>query len=412
MVEIKKYINNKYVKKFTGDVFFNTLAFAIYIFAQQICVLPILARKTDDNLFSIVVIFISVYSIICNSIGNELGITRQVRYEEDLDKKVSPYIYDTFIMYAFPIIAVIAGIILGLFRFDFLNIISFAFIIALGNLRLYLASFFRLKKEFKKVVLQNIMYTVGLGIGLILFFVLRQVCFPFACAEICSVLYSIWCSEFSLKHVMNIQGFKSNYRFVSRTFTDLSLMSLLTNMMVYFDKLVMYPILGAKAVAVYYAANSMSKAINLIVNPVYGVVLSWLGTSTGSKRGAIVGITQKLNFPVIVLATAISWPVTYVAIKLLYPQYFSEAFSMILPICVSVGFSVANSITKGVLLKFYESRKLLLCNISYFLIFMLLALPWSHWFGINGFVYANVVARIEQWVLFMLFLSKAKKIKS
>ena len=348
MVEIKKYINNKYVKKFTGDVFFNTLAFAIYIFAQQICVLPILARKTDDNLFSIVVIFISVYSIICNSIGNELGITRQVRYEEDLDKKVSPYIYDTFIMYAFPIIAVIAGIILGLFRFDFLNIISFAFIIALGNLRLYLASFFRLKKEFKKVVLQNIMYTVGLGIGLILFFVLRQVCFPFACAEICSVLYSIWCSEFSLKHVMNIQGFKSNYRFVSRTFTDLSLMSLLTNMMVYFDKLVMYPILGAKAVAVYYAANSMSKAINLIVNPVYGVVLSWLGTSTGSKRGAIVGITQKLNFPVIVLATAISWPVTYVAIKLLYPQYFSEAFSMNLPICVSVGFSVANSITKGV----------------------------------------------------------------
>lgn len=411
MAIIKKYINNKYVKKFTGDVFLNTLAFAIYIFAQQICVLPILARETNDNMFSTVVIFISVYSIICNSVGNELGITRQVRYEEDLRKDVMPKTYDTFMIYTSPVIVIIAGIILKLFEYNCSCLISFAVIIALGNIRLYLASFFRLKKDFKKVVVQNIVYTAGLGIGLLIFFLTDQIYIPFILAEIGGVVYGIRYSDFSLKEIMNVRSFKKNYDIISHTFIDLSLMSLLTNLMVYFDKLIMYPILGAKAVAVYYAANSMSKAINLIVNPVYGVVLSWLGTTSDTQRNRIVSITKRLNLPVVLLATCISWPITYIAIKILYPQYFDDAFEMLFPICIAVGLSVANSITKGVLLKFYESRKLLICNVSYFIIFIVLALPLSQYFGIIGFVYANLFARLEQWVIFMWFLIKANRIK-
>lgn len=409
MLEIKKYINNKYVKSFTGDIFLNTLAFAIYIFAQQICILPILARETNDTTFSIVVIFISVYSIICNSVGNELGITRQVRYEEDIKELVNTRVYDTFIVYTFPITLIVSGVILAFFNYSISYLISFSLVIALGNVRLYLAAFFRLRKQFKKVVIQNVIYTLGLGVGLLLFFLVKQIYVPFIFAEIGSVVYGIKKSDFSLRKVLSLSNFKDNMKIVSNTFVDLCLMSLLTNMMVYFDKLIMYPMLGAKAVSIYYAANSMSKAINLIVNPVYGVVLSWLGTSGGEKKETIVNVTFKLNLPVVLFATIVSWPITYVAIKVLYPQYFAAAIKLLLPICVSVGLSVANSITKGVLLKFYESRKLLFCNISYFIVFIAFALPLSNTFGVIGFVYANLLARFEQWVLFIWFLTRVKK---
>lgn len=402
---IKKMISSSFVRRFTGDVFLNTIGFAVYIIIQQIILLPIVARYTNDNTFSAVVVFISVYSIICNTIGNEIGITRQVRFEEDIHNNINYTYYNSIIILLSPVMMGVAIFIFLFFDFSIDELVVFSLIIVLGSFRLYSASYFRLKKNFKRIVFQNLIYSLGAIIGLAIFMHVEKSYLPFLFAELCSVFYGYVKSDFSFQTVFLKNG-SDKYRKIGSTFSDLGMMSLLANLMVYFDKLVMYPLLGPSAVAVYFAANSMSKAINLIVNPLYSVVLSWLLTSRNSDKEVIIDATKKLNIIVVLAATVISWPISYVALKLLYPQYFLAALPMLWPICASVGFGVSNSFLKGVLLKYYESRKLLISNISFFVVFILLAIPLSKWIGIIGFVYANLLARFEQWAVFVWFLKK------
>ena len=57
---IKKYI------PFIRDIFINLLAFGIYILAQQIILLPILSKKLGDEVYSDIIMFISVLNVIAN----------------------------------------------------------------------------------------------------------------------------------------------------------------------------------------------------------------------------------------------------------------------------------------------------------------------------------------------------------
>ncbi|MCQ4635283.1 hypothetical protein NE619_00870 [Anaerovorax odorimutans] len=404
---IKYFKSNKHVKKFTGDVFFNIVAFSIYIIGQQILLLPILARNTNDKGFSSIVVFISIFSIITNTLGSELGVTRQIKKEDDENKGIDQDGYDRFILYLTPIVIIVAVTLLSIYNFNLKYIIVCTIVIVLGNFRLYLAAFFRLQKNFIRVILQNVAYVVGMLIGLGIFLLTENFFLPFIVAEVCGVGYSLKKIPFRKKRKFRWQQFKLDVSRIGKTFFDLGLIALLINTMVYFDRLIIYPILGATAVSVYYAANSMSKAVTLIVNPIHGVILSWLGSSKNYNKQRILKITIKLNFPMVIIAAIVSWPITYFALWFLYPQYFEQALSFIVPICISVGFSVACSLSKGVLLKFINSRKLLTCYISYFIIFAILAMPLSSMYGIMGFVIANLVARIEQWVVFMVFMKNA-----
>ena len=64
---IKKY------KKFLSDMILNMIGFGIYIVSQQILLLPTLSKLVDDNIYSSIVLYISILNVICNVTGGELG---------------------------------------------------------------------------------------------------------------------------------------------------------------------------------------------------------------------------------------------------------------------------------------------------------------------------------------------------
>lgn len=72
-------------------------------------------------------------------------------------------------------------------------------------------------------------------------------------------------------------------------------------MTTYFDKIIIYPILGDNAVNVYYATSSMSKILNLITNPLHGVILSWLKGNDENFKNKVTATTIKANIPVLII---------------------------------------------------------------------------------------------------------------
>ena len=199
-----------------------------------------------------------------------------------------------------------------------------------------------------------------------------------------------------------------------KKFFQLGFVSLLTNLMNYFDKFLIYPIFGPTSVAVYYAVNSMSKIASLITNPMSSVILSWVSNSDEKKsKSKILKLTLLSNIPILLVVTLLTIPLTYIALKILYSQYINDALILILPVAITTAFGTAATLIKSVLLKYSNTNKLVFTYITYFVILAILGYALSKTNGLVGFTIANLIAKIILWILFIILLltSRDKKIE-
>lgn len=150
---IKKY------KNFLSDMILNMIGFGIYIVSQQILLLPILAKLVNDDLYSSVVLYISILNVICNVTGGELGNVRLVRDTEYKSKNIIGD-FTKILVTISPIIAIIAFPIFLYLKYSVIGSLLFTITILMANVRLYSTCFYRLEKQFNKVIIQNIFYLV------------------------------------------------------------------------------------------------------------------------------------------------------------------------------------------------------------------------------------------------------------
>lgn len=383
-------------KMFIKDILLNSFSFAIYIFSQQIIFMPIMGKLLPENTFANFIIFISIFSIISNSFGCELGIVRQIKEDNNSSQ------YNYIMRWLLGSVLIVSIICLSFLKFSILETLLLSIVVSLANIRLYICSCFRMKKYFKGVMVQNILYLIGLLFGLGLFLKFKIIWIPSLIAELVSLSYSLIKSDFTL--------FSKKVKVEKKTlvaFKDYSIIEFLINMMTYFDKILIYPILGTNAVNVYYATTTMSKMVSLISNPLHSVLLSWIKNDGKSKDG-ILTIVFKYCFSLILLISIITIPLTYIAVRLLYNSYLNDSLLIIIPISIGAGFAFATSIIKAVILKYIDSKKTLSSYIKYFISFIILSIILSKFYGLMGFALANMLSRV---ILFVLFIEVLKRIK-
>lgn len=389
------------VKKLIKDLFFNTFGFGIYMIAQQLILMPLMAQIFPETEFSKIVVYISIFAIITNTLGSELGIVRQVKKEEN----EKSFIYNKMLLQLLPIVLVISIIALTIVRFNILEIILLTITIILGNVRLYAAAYFRLNKNFKYIVIQNTLYLIGIAIGIGITYTTKLIWLPMLLAELICLIFNLWKTD--IKNV-KIEKEDKNIE-IWKTFKDFSFISFLVNMTTYFDKIIIYPILGDNAISIYYATSSMSKIIALTINPLHGVILSWLKGNDENFKKKVVRLTLKANIPILVIVFIITIPLTYIAVSLLYPQYLESSLVLILPVSIAVAFNAVATIAKAILLKYVESKKLVRAYLIYIVSLIIIAIVMSNLYGLVGFAYSIAISKIILWILFMITLNKVSR---
>ena len=396
---IKKY------KNFFSDMILNMIGFGIYIIAQQILLLPILAKIVDDTVYSNIVLYISILNVVCNVTGGELGNVRLVRDSAYKEKNVHGD-FTRILLSISPIITVIVFPILIYLKYSIIGSILYTLTILMANVRLYATCFYRLEKKFNKVIIQNIFYLIGIILSLILFKFIGNIYLLLFIPECVSLIYALKNSDLLIMGLKKTNEMKKTIR----KFGGLGFVSLLTNLMNYFDKFLIYPMFGATSVAVYYAVNSMSKIASLITNPMSSVILSWVANSDEKKnKKKILKMTLISNIPILLVVTIITIPLTYIALRILYSQYMEDALVLIIPIAITTAFGTAATLIKSVLLKYTNTNKLVVTYIIYFAIFSLLGYNLSKSQGLIGFTVANLIAKIILWGLFIILLIISKK---
>lgn len=391
-------------KKIVMDLFFNTFGFGIYMIAQQIILLPIMAQVFSESEFSKIVLYISVYAIITNVLGSELGIVRQVKNENQ--NYFSDY--NRILLQLIPIIIIISVISLIVLGFGIVEILLLTITIILGNIRLYSAAYFRTNKDFKNVVIQNLIYLIGIVIGIAILFVSKQIWIPMLLAEVLCLIYDLLKTDLTKGNIAKTTENKN----VWKTFRNFGFISFLVNMTTYFDKIIIYPILGENAVSVYYSTSSMSKILALITNPLHGVILSWLKGNDENFKKKITRTTLKVNIPIIILTFIIGLPITYLAVRILYPQYLESALPLLLPISIGMAFNTVATIVKAILLKYVDSKRLVTSYIIYIIVLAVLGIGMSTFWGIIGFAYATAISKITLWILFLYILKNINKLQT
>lgn len=389
-------------KKIIKDLFFNTFGFGIYMIAQQIILLPIMAQVFPEAEFSKIALYISVYAIITNVLGSELGIVRQVKQEE----VNSSSDYNRIMLQLLPLIIIVSIISLVAFGFNSVEILLLTITIILGNIRLYSAAYFRLNKDFKNVVIQNIIYLIGIVLGIAILYVAKFIWIPMLLTEVLCLIFDLVKTDLVKGNIAKTAENKN----IWKTFKNFGFISFLVNMTTYFDKIIIYPILGDNAVSVYYSTSSMSKVLALITNPLHGVILSWLKGNDEDFKKKVTKTTLKVNIPVIILTFVIGLPITYLAVRILYPQYLESALPLLLPVSIGMAFNTVATIVKAILLKYVDSKKLVTSYIVYIIILVALGIGMSSLWGIVGFAYATAISKFALWFMFMLILRNINKI--
>lgn len=395
MINLRLFILNK--KKFMNALFINTMSFAIYIIAQQLLFMPLMGRWLDHKVFADFVVYIAVFSIASNALGGELGIVNQV------DENSRETNFKHILKGVSIISSIITFIVLLALGFAFVDALLLSVVIIIANYRLYAGGYFRKKKQFRNVLIQNILYLLGMGIGLIAFYYCRVIWLPSLLAEVASIPFSIFQSD--LAH--DVRKRPDSHQI--KRFFSFSFISLLNNLITYLDKIILYPILGPLAVDIYYSTTAMSKVANMIVNPLHSVLLSWI---RNKDKQIIIRRFILISWPAAVASAIICIPLTYIALNILYPQFSEYAMPIILPVSIALGASIGSALLKSLLLKFSGNKKLMKIYIAYFLFFLVFGVISSSIWGIVGFCYSIAATKTILYLEFIISLKKIGSIKS
>ena len=383
--KIKKIIN-KY-KFLFSDMILNMVGFGIYVVSQKIILLPIIAKQVNDNVYTSLTLFMSILNIFCNVTGGELGNVRLIKNNDYKDKKVIGD-FSRILLVLSLLIIVIGSPILICLKYEYKYILFFILTILMANIRLYATNFYRLEKKFLKVIIQNLIYLIGIILGLFVFNYIHEIYIVLFIPELISIIYALFNCDLIKMGLNKTTEIKSTIK----KYIGLGTISLLNNIMNYCDSILIYPILGAQQVAVYYAVNSVSNLTSLLTNPMSSVILSWISNVKDEKKNKIFKITLSINIPLIIIVTLITIPLTYLSMFVLYKQYLSGITILVILISISTAFGTAGAFTKTILIKYTKTANLVGIYIMYFIVLSILGIILSKIYSLIRicFCYRNI----------------------
>ncbi|MFH7818870.1 lipopolysaccharide biosynthesis protein [Neobacillus thermocopriae] len=396
-----------WVKK-VKDYGINVSAFGIYILMQQLVIMPILARLTNDTSFSNIILFISIFNIVCIFLGDELGNTRIVRANIYQSKKIHGDFHAilSLIIILLVLICTLANYFVN---FNWLNMYLYLAIIILGIIRYFSMSFFRLKLKFHNILYMNILYGIGAVLGLI-FATNGYYLAPFLLGEIISNLFVFFLVLKEKDHRPTL-ALTPEFNNTIGTFANLSIISIVVNTLAYLDRILIFPVLGASAMAIYFSASAMSKMVSLIINPISGVILAKLTRVRNEKRVEVIKVVTKYLLPSILLFSVGSIIVSYFGVKIFYNKYFYDALPLIVPIGLATAFSLASFLLKPFLISFFKTKELMFIHLFYAVVFCISMYFFSFWWGIIGFAWSTSFARLTQLLFYFLIIIKGKMVE-
>ena len=400
-------MSNDSVKGVIKNFILNFLSFALPTVVLQFVVQPLIAAKLGGDLNGQYLTLMSLNFFLIGISATVLNTVRMLQNEKYEKNNVVGDFNIIFLFYALLLILIMPlGYLLYVKDTNIIDILLYVLIGILYLYHDYIFAQYRLRMQFNKILINNGILIVGYAIGTVLFmFVLPKWQFVFICAYVLTGIYDFANTTFIREPLKKTEFFSETVKKVG----SLMVANSLNSSIAYFDKLLLFPLLGGVAVSVYNTASLVGKMLYLVSFPLNSLLLSYL---VKIKRFRLASVKKYIFRTVVVLilgyivCVLVGYPLT----DLLYPLWASESHIFI-PITVASNlFLLISELINTVLLRYYKISFQMILQAVNLVMYLGVSLAAMYFWGLLGFsIGVSIVALIKTVVMLIIIIRLDKK---
>ncbi|HFU5910321.1 TPA: hypothetical protein ACH6J4_002613, partial [Enterococcus faecium] len=236
----------------------------VLLFFVQLILFPILNSSIGTTNFGLLTAIYGISIVFISTFGDSLTDMRIILQESKSSKLFGNF----YLNIGLSIIGSFVVSLMFITQLGVANVVLFSLSVGLGVVRRFYSAHFRVLLRFYKLLVLNLIILVGYGVGLFIFYFTENWGIVFFMGELFGCIFLIQ-STIVLKEKSLDNSIKGEYSSLQFTYFFNSTSS-------YLDRFLIVPILGAKQMAYYYAASSVSKIFSLLVSQVNTVLLSYI----------------------------------------------------------------------------------------------------------------------------------------
>lgn len=376
------------------DMLLNVVATALPLVVLQVIVLPLMAYNMEGGEYGLVVTILSAFSVIPGVLGNTLNNIRLIydkKYKDcSLSGDFNPMVLASSTVSFLAIIAT-AGF-MGVV--DIVSLIMLGVASAIWLVREYYIVAFRIELNYKAILISNVIQALGYFLGYGLFLFTREWVLVYAVGQILGLAYVFRKSDLHKEPLRITPLLKPTLKDTA----SLVVSNFLSKVMVYSDRIVLHPLIGGNAVAVYYVSTLVGKILSMAVSPVNGVMLSYLAKRK-SKTTKTFAMTMATGLALCVIVYCAIALCGRSVLGFLYPMYVDAAMEYISITSATALVYVLISMALPFTLKFFAMKWQIAVNATTCVIYLGLGLGLYDLFGLMGFCIGALVANVLKLAL-------------
>ena len=377
------------LKRVSGDFIMNILASVIYTFARQIVVFPLLASRLTEGDYGTLLTVTGLTSVCTAMIGNSLNNIRLIedsRYQEQGLRGD----FNVLCLLGSGVSVVFAIVLWRLFSLSALTAILLGAYLIVANFYQYATSFFWLELNTKRILLCNTVVSAAYCAAALTFATAELWPAVFLIGEGTGLLFVSKTTPFLREPLARTVLFSNT----AKTLLTYMTTNLIGNFLMYADRMILYPMLGAESVSYYSTAAFFGKSASIVMLPISGVLLGYFAQKdfkASKKLFALVNGCSLLCLAVFLLGC---WLFAPWFTRLLYPSLYEGAAPYIFLANLSAAVYVAGHMAQPMVLKACSIRWTLLTQVLYGASYLLLAWLWLPGYGLLGFCWASIASNL------------------
>lgn len=395
-----KYINKKNMKsmaKIAKDFSWNIAATVLGTAVLQIMVYPILARWTESDVYGEILTIMGIANILVTSIGGGLNNTRLIQEEKYGDRYVGDF---NKLLGYYNIVGtcIFSLLMISMFELTISNLVVISLYVFLGIIRGYGSVAYRLKINYVANFKMNVFLSVGYVVGIILIKITNIWAFPFCLAEFLGICYLYKTSS------LHKEGFKKTalWSNTSKILIVLIINTVISNIVTYLDRLVLYPMLGGEQVSIFTVSSFVGKSIGILITPISGVLLSYY-----AQKNFRMTIRKYwlINLVLITGSTFLGGIALILApwfTGILYPTLIEASLPYITIANTAALIGVLSNVISPAILKFANINWQLIIQVIYIALYFGLGIVFLNKGGLYGFCIANMLANAVRVCIFLV----------
>lgn len=391
-------------RKNTKSIIFNYIGTIIPILTLQLFVLPKVNAALSDESYGLIITLISLVTMIADAAGNSLNNVRLISDVEYTEKGYSGDFNYILAVITTPTVIAIMVLSVVLMNGALTSELIGVFVMSLlFSTVCYYKAGFLIHLDYFNLMVGNLLQAVGYVVGYYLFTQTSYWCWIYIVGYGANLVYILLKTDLLKEGCKRTPLFKST----SKKEAVLFFVSLLGGSVAYFDKLMLYPMLGGSYVTIYYVANLFGKMITTAMNPLSSFILSFFSRKRTLKRKTVKSmllvsiISGILGY---LICLVLSRPI----LEWLYPNVASESMKYISITLLTAVIDMQYYVLSPIIIRFYKITWQLIIYGVNIVVYVTLSLIMLSLWGIMGFCIGVCIAAGIKFLMVLIIYLKSK----